>query len=82
MEKESFENLEIAEYLNKHFISIKVDKEERPDIDSIYMNYTITTTGQGGWPLSVFLTPDQEPFFSGTYFPKISNYGLPSFMNG
>ena len=81
MEKESFEDEEIASFLNKHFISIKVDKEERPDIDAAYMQFSIRTTGSGGWPLNVFLKPDQKPFFSGTYFPKDGKYNLPSFLN-
>ncbi len=70
MEKESFEDKEIASFLNNYFISIKVDKEERPDIDSVYMEYCILLNNSGGWPLSVFLTPTKEPFFAGTYFPK------------
>lgn len=79
MEKESFENEEIAKYLNQNFISIKVDREERPDIDRIYMTFVQATAGQGGWPLSVFLTPDGKPFFGGTYFPpskKFNSAGL------
>lgn len=81
MAEETFENQEIAEYLNKHFISIKVDREERPDIDRIYMNFVQVTTGQGGWPLSVFLTPDGKPFFGGTYFPPYSKYGRLGFID-
>ena len=77
MERESFEDKEIAELLNERFVSIKVDREERPDIDSIYMNVCQVMTGQGGWPLNVFLTPEQVPFYAGTYFPKYSRYGLP-----
>src|SRR6185503_7548911 len=69
MEHESFENQQTAEILNKHFISIKVDREERPDIDGIYMSVVTALTGSGGWPLSVFLTPEKKPFFGGTYFP-------------
>lgn len=68
MERESFENNEIAKVLNSHFIPIKVDREERPDVDRIYMNYVQATTGHGGWPLNVFITPDLEPVFGGTYF--------------
>lgn len=75
MEKESFEDEEIAEILNRYFVAIKVDREERPDIDSIYMNVSIMMTGGGGWPLTVFLTPEKKPFFAGTYFPKESMYG-------
>jgi uncharacterized protein YyaL (SSP411 family) len=70
MERESFENHEIANYLNEHFVSIKVDREERPDIDEIYITAVQLVTGQGGWPLTVFLTPDLKPFFGGTYFPR------------
>ncbi|OJD31859.1 uncharacterized protein BKCO1_4400078 [Diplodia corticola] len=69
MERESFENPEIANILNKNFIPIKVDREERPDVDRIYMNYVQATTGSGGWPLNVFITPDLEPIFGGTYWP-------------
>ncbi|MDQ7055569.1 MAG: DUF255 domain-containing protein [Persephonella sp.] len=65
---------EIAQILNKHFISIKVDREERPDIDSIYMNVCMMMTGRGGWPLTVFLTSDKKPFYAGTYFPKEGSY--------
>ena len=70
MEKESFEDEEIAEILNRYFVSIKVDREERPDIDSIYMNVCMMMTGRGGWPLTIFMTPDKKPFYAGTYFPK------------
>lgn len=69
MERESFENAEIAKVLNTSFIPIKIDREERPDIDRIYMNYVSATTGGGGWPLNVFLTPDLQPLFGGTYWP-------------
>lgn len=69
MERESFENPEIANVINKNFIPIKVDREERPDVDRIYMNYVQATTGSGGWPLNVFITPDLEPIFGGTYWP-------------
>jgi uncharacterized protein YyaL (SSP411 family) len=75
MERESFESPEIAELLNDHFVPIKVDREERPDIDEIYMNAVQLLTGQGGWPLSVFLTPDLKPFMGGTYFPPEERYG-------
>ncbi len=74
MEKESFEDEEIAKILNEKFVPIKVDREERPDIDSIYMNVCMLMTGHGGWPLTVFLTPDKKPFYAGTYFPKESSY--------
>jgi hypothetical protein len=69
MERESFENAEIASFLNQHFVSVKVDREERPDVDRIYMKAVMAITGQGGWPLTVFLTPGLRPFFGGTYFP-------------
>ena len=75
MAHESFEDLEIAEILNKYYVSIKVDKEERPDIDSIYMAVCQAFTGSGGWPTSIFMTADQKPFFAGTYFPKVARYG-------
>ena len=77
MAHESFEDERIAEILNRYFISIKVDKEERPDIDSIYMSVCQAFTGSGGWPTTIFLTPEQKPFFAGTYFPKTSSYGRP-----
>lgn len=70
MAHESFEDQEIAAILNRYFISIKVDKEERPDIDSIYMAVCQAFTGSGGWPTTIFMTADQKPFFAGTYFPK------------
>lgn len=79
MAHESFEDEEIAEILNQHFISIKVDKEERPDIDSIYMAVCQVLTGSGGWPTSIFMTPEQKPFYAGTYFPKTSRYGQMGF---
>jgi uncharacterized protein YyaL (SSP411 family) len=75
MERESFEDASIAAYLNEHFVSIKVDREERPDIDEIYMNAVQMLTGAGGWPLSAFLTPDLQPFAGGTYFPPDDRYG-------
>ena len=75
MAHESFENKDIAHLLNSYFISIKVDKEERPDIDSIYMSVCQAFTGSGGWPTSIFMTPDQKPFFAGTYFPITARYG-------
>jgi uncharacterized protein YyaL (SSP411 family) len=77
MERESFENPDIADYLNQHFVSIKVDREERPDVDGIYLNAVQAMTGQGGWPLSVFLTPELKPFYGGTYFPLRSQPGRP-----
>ena len=80
MAHESFEDPEIAEILNENFVNIKVDREERPDLDSIYMNAVVALTGQGGWPLSVFLTPDLQPFYGGTYFPPARRYNIPSFQ--
>ncbi len=79
MAHESFENEEIAKIMNEHFINIKVDREERPDVDDIYQKVCQIATGQGGWPLSVFLTPDQKPFYVGTYFPVLESYGRPGF---
>lgn len=70
MEKESFEDMEVAELINERFIAIKVDREERPDIDSVYMTVCQLMNGHGGWPLNLFLTPDKVPFYAGTYFPK------------
>src|SRR5438552_9739504 len=79
MEHESFEDPEVAKLLNENFISIKVDREERPDLDQVYMTAVQMLTGQGGWPMSVWLTPDLEPFYGGTYFPPDDRYGRPSF---
>ncbi|MFQ5657229.1 MAG: aldo/keto reductase, partial [Candidatus Methylomirabilales bacterium] len=80
MERESFENESIAALMNKHFVCIKVDREERPDLDEIYMAATLALNyGQGGWPMTVFLTPEQKPFFAGTYFPPTDKYGRPGF---
>ena len=79
METESFEDSKTAEIMNDHFVSIKVDREERPDIDSVYMNYVMATTGSGGWPMNVFLTPERKPFYGGTYFPPQDGYGRPGF---
>ena len=80
MERESFEDEEVAKLLNDHFVSIKVDREERPDIDHIYMTVCQALTGGGGWPLTVLMTPDQKPFFAGTYFPKHGRYNRPGLM--
>ncbi len=79
MERESFENEAIAALMNEHFVCIKVDREERPDLDEIYMAATVALSGSGGWPMTVFLTPEQQPFFAGTYFPPIDKYGRPGF---
>lgn len=81
MAHESFEDEEVAEILNRHFVAIKVDKEERPDIDSIYMSVCQAFTGSGGWPTSIFMTPMQKPFYAGTYFPKHSQYGRVGFID-
>jgi uncharacterized protein YyaL (SSP411 family) len=80
MERESFEDEKIGNFLRERFVSIKVDREERPDVDKIYMTFVQSTTGSGGWPMSVFLTPDLKPFFGGTYFPPQPNHGRPSFL--
>jgi uncharacterized protein YyaL (SSP411 family) len=79
MERESFENEAVAAILNQHFVSIKVDREERPDLDDVYMAATLAISGSGGWPMSVFLLPDRRPFFAGTYFPPADRYGRPGF---
>ncbi|GAB4581468.1 MAG: thioredoxin domain-containing protein [Anaerolineales bacterium] len=79
MEHESFEDPRTAALMNKYFVNIKVDREERPDLDSIYMQAVVAMTGHGGWPMSVFLTPDGEPFYGGTYFPPTRRYNMPSF---
>jgi uncharacterized protein YyaL (SSP411 family) len=81
MAHESFENEEIAFVLNRYFVSIKVDKEERPDVDSVYMNVCQSLTGSGGWPTTIFMTPNQQPFFAGTYFPPESRYGMVGFVD-
>jgi len=81
MEHESFEDESTATIMNEHFINIKVDREERPDLDSIYMSATQAMTGSGGWPMSVFLTPDLQPFYAGTYFPPVRRFNLPSFQD-
>jgi uncharacterized protein YyaL (SSP411 family) len=79
MAGESFEDQATADYLNEHFVSVKVDREERPDVDAVYMEAVQAATGQGGWPMTVFLTPDAEPFYFGTYFPPAPRHGMPSF---
>nr|WP_145483293.1 MULTISPECIES: thioredoxin domain-containing protein [Streptomyces] len=79
MAHESFEDQDTADYLNDHFVSVKVDREERPDVDAVYMEAVQAATGQGGWPMTVFLTPDAEPFYFGTYFPPEPRHGVPSF---
>ncbi|GAA3220880.1 thioredoxin domain-containing protein [Streptomyces thermocoprophilus] len=79
MAHESFEDKDTADYLNAHFVSVKVDREERPDVDAVYMEAVQAATGQGGWPMTVFLTPDAEPFYFGTYFPPAPRHGMPSF---
>jgi uncharacterized protein YyaL (SSP411 family) len=81
MEEEAFSNPEIAQIMNKYFVSIKVDREERPDLDSIYMNAVMTLTGTGGWPLNIFLTPDLKPFYGGTYFPPEDRWGRAGFKS-
>ncbi|MGW8143996.1 MAG: thioredoxin domain-containing protein [Anaerolineales bacterium] len=79
MAHESFEDPDIAEIMNKFFVNIKVDREERPDLDSIYMDAVVALTGHGGWPMSVFLTPDLQAFYGGTYFPPVPRYNMPAF---
>jgi uncharacterized protein YyaL (SSP411 family) len=81
MEHESFENDSVAALLNQHYVSIKVDREERPDVDRVYMMFVQATTGSGGWPMSVWLTPDLKPFYGGTYFPPTSQWGRPGFSD-
>jgi uncharacterized protein YyaL (SSP411 family) len=81
MERESFEDEKVGAFLREHFVSIKVDREERPDVDKIYMTFVQSTTGGGGWPLNVFLTPDLKPFFGGTYFPPDERHGRGSFLS-
>jgi len=81
MEQESFEDEEVSDALRRDFISIKVDKEERPDVDTVYMEVTHAITGSGGWPMTVLLTPDQKPFFAGTYFPKNARYGVAGLLD-
>ncbi len=81
MEHESFENDAVAAVMNEHYVSIKVDREERPDVDRVYMTFVQATTGSGGWPMSVWLTPDLKPFYGGTYFPPSSLYGRPGFTD-
>lgn len=80
MEHESFEDPETARIMNENFVNIKVDMEERPDVDHIYMSFVQMTTGRGGWPMNVFITPDKRPFFGGTYFPPAPRYGMPSWQ--
>ncbi|SDE83503.1 hypothetical protein SAMN04488243_11252 [Thermus arciformis] len=79
MHRESFQDEEVARLLNAHFVPVKVDREERPDVDAAYMRALLSLTGQGGWPMSLFLTPEGKPFFGGTYFPKEDRMGLPGF---
>src|SRR5437016_3821564 len=81
MAHESFESDGVAAVLNEHFVSIKVDREERPDVDRVYMTFVQTTTGSGGWPMSVWLTPELKPFYGGTYFPPTSRWGRPGFVD-
>src|SRR5260370_1101965 len=80
MERESFENEAVAKVLNEHFVPVKVDREERPDVDRVYMLFVQSATGSGGWPMSVWLTPDGKPFYGGTYFPPDNRYGRPGFV--
>src|SRR5207248_2849584 len=79
MEHESFEDDATARLMNEHFVCVKVDREERPDVDAVYMEAVVALTGHGGWPMTVFVTPDGEPFYGGTYYPPEPRHGLPSF---
>src|SRR5689334_25069945 len=79
MAHESFEDPVTAAYMNDHFVNVKVDREERPDVDAVYMQATQAMTGQGGWPMTCILTPDGQPFFAGTYFPPEPRHGTPAF---
>src|SRR4029079_360987 len=81
MERESFEDEETAILMNEHFINIKIDREERPDLDHIYMDAVQAMTGSGGWPLNVFLTPDAKPFYGGTYFPPVKAFNRDSWTD-
>ena len=81
MAHESFENEEIAQILNQYFVAVKVDREERPDVDCVYMSVCQALTGNGGWPMSIFMTPEQKPFYAGTYFPPSSRYGRMGFRD-
>src|ERR1044071_7733824 len=81
MAHESFEDEATAAFMNDHFVNIKVDREERPDLDAIYMQATVAMTGSGGWPMSVFLTPQLKPFYAGTYFPPVPRHNMPSFRD-
>ncbi len=81
MERESFEDHATADFLNEHFVAIKVDREERPDLDAVYMDAVQAMTGSGGWPMSVFLAPDGRPFYGGTYFPNARRHGMPAFLD-
>ncbi len=80
MERESFEDADVAAFMNAHFVNVKIDREERPDLDAIYMDALQAMTGQGGWPLNVFLLPDAKPFYGGTYFPPRAVQGRASWM--
>ncbi len=82
MERESFEDPAIAGLMNERFVNVKVDREERPDVDSIYMQAVQAMTGHGGWPMTVFLTPDGVPFYGGTYFPPDDRHGMPGLPAG
>src|SRR5215217_8920764 len=81
MAHESFKDPAVAGVMNELFVNIKVDREERPDVDAVYMEAVQTMTGQGGWPMTVFLTPDGRPFFGGTYFPPVPRGGMPGFVD-
>src|SRR5689334_24433219 len=79
MERESFEDEATARLMNDRFVNVKVDREERPDVDGVYMDAVVALTGHGGWPMTVFLTPEGEPFYGGTYYPPEPRHGMPAF---
>src|SRR5215213_11341765 len=81
MERESFEDPDTAALMNEHFVCVKVDREERPDLDALYMDAVQALTGHGGWPMTVFLTPEGEPFYGGTYYPPEPRHGMPAFRD-
>ncbi|HEX8582541.1 MAG TPA: thioredoxin domain-containing protein, partial [Acidimicrobiales bacterium] len=81
MAHESFEDADVAAVMNELFVNVKVDREERPDVDAVYMDAVQAMSGHGGWPMTVFLTPTGEPFFGGTYFPKVGRGGMPAFVD-
>ena len=81
MERESFENEDVAKVMNEHFVNVKMDREEHPDIDRIYMTFVQAVSGSGGWPMSVWMTPELKPFYGGTYYPPNDSWGRPGFKS-